>query len=97
MTDMSKKSIKYLLNHICIVAAMQHCDFNTVRTANHLDTTQPNVSKKIKQFEEYMGKEIFARGQYGHYIGFTPAGKQIFLWCEKISESSKKLDRLRRE
>lgn len=90
---MNKKNteIRYLLNHVMVIAAMPDNNFNTVHTAHALGTTQPNVSKKITQFELVLGVDVFTRDQYGHYTGLTPEGKEVYEHCVVVVSAINKI------
>jgi LysR family cys regulon transcriptional activator len=58
-------------------------DLNVSETALALHTSQPGVSKQIRQLEDELGVELFERA--GRQIAsVTPAGKQIISIAERV-------------
>ncbi len=52
------------------------CDFNLTQAAERLFTSQPGVSKQIRELEEELGVQIFVR--HGkRFVGLTDAGAAI--------------------
>lgn len=52
------------------------CDFNLTDVAESLHTSQPGVSRQIRELEEEIGVDIFVRSGK-RLIGLTPPGEQI--------------------
>lgn len=66
----------------CIVA-MVHNNLNVSETALSLHTSQPGVSKQIRQFEDEVGVELFERSGR-QIISVTTAGAEIIRVAERI-------------
>ncbi len=67
-----------------IVAMVRH-DLNVSQTADALYTSQPGVSKQIRQLEDEIGVEIFQRS--GKQITqVTPAGERIIAIAESVMQ-----------
>ena len=73
----NKEEVKFLIYRVSMIVAMKKNGFNTIKTAEAMDTSQPNVSKVINKFEEYMGCGIFTRDNRGQYTGFTKEGEKV--------------------
>lgn len=58
-------------------------DFNLTTVANTLFTSQPGVSKHIKDLEDELGIEIFVR-RGKRLLGLTEPGKELFTVVERI-------------
>ena len=58
-------------------------DFNLTTVANTLFTSQPGVSKHIKDLEDELGIEIFAR-RGKRLLGLTEPGKELLAVVERI-------------
>jgi LysR family cys regulon transcriptional activator len=79
----------------CIVAMMQN-NLNVSETAAALHTSQPGVSKQIRQFEDELGVELFERS--GRLIvSVTDAGKDIIPVAERILAGTEDIRNLGRE
>lgn len=66
-------------------------DLNISRTAQALFTSQPGISKQVRQLEAELGIELFAR--HGrHLSSITPAGRAILPVAEEVLQ---KLDAMR--
>ena len=68
------------LRYICEVA--KH-DLNVSATALSLYTSQPGISKQIRQLEDELGVEIFARSGK-HLTRITPMGREILKIAEEV-------------
>lgn len=66
----------------CIVAMVRN-NLNVSETAAALHTSQPGVSKQIRQLEDEIGVELFERSGR-QIIAVTPAGKDIIPVAERI-------------
>lgn len=66
----------------CIVAMVRN-NLNVSETAASLHTSQPGVSKQIKQLEEEVGVQLFERSGR-QIIAITPAGQDIIPVAERI-------------
>ena len=69
------------------VAVLQN-DLNISRAAEQLHTSQPGISKQIRQLEDELGVELFARSGK-HLTRVTPAGEDVLLIAKEVV---KKLD-----
>jgi LysR family cys regulon transcriptional activator len=58
-------------------------DLNVTQTAQNLYTSQPGISKQIRQLEDELGVEIFARNGK-HFSRITPAGDAILKEVREI-------------
>src|SRR5450830_1176009 len=59
------------------------CGFNLTEVANVLFTSQPGVSRQIRELEEELGVEIFERNGK-RLIGLTEPGKGILHIIERL-------------
>ena len=68
-------------------------NFNLTEVANVLFTSQPGVSKQIKDFEDELGVEIFVR--HGkRLLGLTEPGKEILPVVERMLLDGRNLRRI---
>ena len=58
-------------------------DLNISQTAQSLYTSQPGISKQIRQLEDELGVELFARSGK-HLTRVTPAGEEILSIAEEV-------------
>ncbi len=58
-------------------------DFNISNAAEHLHTSQPGISKQVRQLEQELGVDIFVRNGK-HLSDTTPAGAQILEIAERV-------------
>jgi LysR family cys regulon transcriptional activator len=65
-------------------------DFNLTEVANALFTSQPGVSKHIKDLEEEIGVELFVR-RGKRLLGLTPPGKELVPVVERILRDTQNL------
>ncbi len=68
-------------------------NLNLTEAANALFTSQPGVSKQIKELEEELGIEIFAR-RGRRFIGLTEPGKAVLKIVERLLEEADNLKRV---
>lgn len=68
-------------------------DFNLTEVANALYTSQPGVSKHIKDLEDELGIEIFVR-RGKRLLGLTEPGKELALVVEQILLDTQNLRRI---
>ena len=71
-------------------------DFNLTEVANALFTSQPGVSRQIRELEEELGVEIFERNGK-RLTGLTPPGKGILRIVEKLLVEAENLQQASRE
>ena len=65
-------------------------EFNLTEVANALFTSQPGVSKHIKDLEEEIGVELFVR-RGKRLLGLTPPGKELVPVVERILRDTQNL------
>ncbi len=65
-------------------------NFNLTEVANALFTSQPGVSKHIKDLEEEIGVELFVR-RGKRLLGLTPPGKELVPVVERILRDTQNL------
>ena len=93
---MKETKIRYLLSHIEVITSMKNNGFNSVFCARELGTSQPNISKKIKLFEGYLGFPIFTKNTYGHFTGLTDNGLKVSEISDAIMDMIEKLKGIRK-
>jgi len=71
-------------------------DFNLTEVANALFTSQPGVSRQIRELEEELGVVIFERNGK-RLTGLTPPGKGILKIVEKLLVEAENLQQASRE
>ena len=71
------------LRQLIYIREVARCDLSITTAAEKLHASQPGVSKQIKQLEEELGVEIFARNGK-HLVSVTPAGRQILDIAENV-------------
>ena len=79
----------------CIVAMVRN-NLNVSETAASLHTSQPGVSKQIKQLEDELGVQLFERSGR-QIISMTAAGKDIIPVAEKILAGTQDISNLGRQ
>ena len=86
---MTLKQLKYLLGVV-------DNGFNITATADRLYTSQPGISKQLRQLEEELGVPLFARkGRALHAL--TPAGEQVVDYARKINRDVENIREIGRE
>ncbi|MDH5432985.1 MAG: LysR substrate-binding domain-containing protein [Gammaproteobacteria bacterium] len=83
---MKLQQIKYIFE----VARNQ---LNVSATAEALFTSQPGISKQIRQLEDELGVEIFVRSGK-HLTNITPAGREILPVAENILKQVRKIQNI---
>ncbi|MBS1216117.1 MAG: transcriptional regulator [Proteobacteria bacterium] len=71
-------------------------NLNLTEAANALFTSQPGVSKQIKELEEELGVEIFER-RGRRFVGLTEPGKALVKIIERVLQEADNLKRVGRE
>ncbi len=71
-------------------------NLNITEAANALFTSQPGVSKQIKELEEELGVEIFER-RGRRFVGLTEPGKAVVRIVERVLEEAENLKRVGRD
>jgi LysR family cys regulon transcriptional activator len=69
---------------------------NLTEAANTLHTSQPGVSKQIKEFEEELGVEIFER-RGKRFVALTEPGEAVLKIVERVLQEAENLKRVGRE
>lgn len=68
------------------------CGYNLTEVANMLHTSQPGVSRQIRELEEELGVEIFGRAGK-RLTGLTPPGKDLLPIVERLLLDAENLKR----
>ena len=68
------------------------CGFNLTEVATMLYTSQPGVSRQIRELEEELGVEIFARAGK-RLTGLTPPGAALLPIVERLLLDAQNLKR----
>ena len=71
------------LNQLRYLLAVVDNGFNITSAADALYTSQPGISKQIRQLEEEVGVQIFAR-KNKNLTRLTPSGEQIVQYARRI-------------
>lgn len=66
---------------------------NLTEAANALHTSQPGVSKQIKEFEEELGVEIFER-RGKRFVALTEPGEAVLKIVERVLQETENLKRV---
>ena len=70
--------------------------FNLTEVAQALHTSQPGVSRQIRELEEELGVEIFVRvGK--RLTGLTQPGVAVLPWVERLLQDAESLQRASEE
>lgn len=67
--------------------------FNLTLVADALHTSQPGVSRQIKELEEELGAELFVRAGR-RFLGLTPTGEQALPLIERLLQDAENLKRV---
>ncbi len=81
------------LQQLRYLAAIVENDLNITAAAERLHTSQPGVSKQLKQLEDELGFPIFLR-QGRTLTRVTPAGKRVIDRAQKILKEVQSIKRL---
>ncbi len=68
-------------------------DFNLTLVAEALHTSQPGVSRQIKELEEELGVDLFVRAGR-RFLGLTPVGEQALPFIERMLQDAENLRRI---
>ncbi len=79
------------LRHMKIFCTICNTDFNTTKTAEALNMTQPAVSLAIKELEKYYGITLFDR--IGRRLHITPAGQSFLEYATRICAQFEDMER----
>ncbi|MFZ2987163.1 CysB family HTH-type transcriptional regulator [Ideonella sp.] len=66
--------------------------FNLTEVAEALHTSQPGISRQIRELEDELGVEIFVRAGK-RLTGLTPAGERVLPWVERLLLDAENLNR----
>ncbi len=81
------------LRQLVYIREVARCKLNITAAAEHLYTSQPGISKQIKQLEDELGVEIFARNGK-HLASVTPAGQRILEIAERLLGDAENIQRV---
>ena len=81
------------LQQLRYLAAIAENDLNITAAAERLHTSQPGVSKQLKQLEDELGFPIFLR-QGRNLTRVTPAGKKVIERAQRILKEVQSIKRL---
>src|SRR5512138_577438 len=84
------------LQQLRYLAAIVENDLNITAAAERLHTSQPGVSKQLKQLEDELGFPIFLR-QGRTLTRITPAGKRVIERAQRILREVQSIKRLAEE
>jgi LysR family transcriptional regulator, cys regulon transcriptional activator len=90
------KSNPMKLQQLRYLAAIVENDLNITAAAERLHTSQPGVSKQLKQLEDELGFPIFLR-QGRTLTRITPAGKRVIERALRILKEAQSIKRLAEE
>src|SRR6476661_4303772 len=71
-------------------------DFNLTAAAHALATSQPGVSRQIRELEDELGIEIFVRAGK-RLTGLTQPGAAVLPWVERLLQDAESLQRASEE
>lgn len=71
------------LQQLHYIVEVLHNNLNVSKTAEHLYTSQPGISKQVRMLEDELGLQIFARSGK-HLTHVTPVGEQIIALAQEI-------------
>ncbi|HLT91783.1 MAG TPA: LysR substrate-binding domain-containing protein [Woeseiaceae bacterium] len=86
---MTLKQLKYLLG------VVDH-GLNITTAAERLYTSQPGISKQLRQLEQEVGVQLFSR-KGKNLVGLTPAGAQVVEYARRILRDVDNIRNLGRE
>lgn len=78
------------------VREAQRCGFNLTEVAAALHTSQPGVSRQVRELEEELGVELFVRAGK-RLLGLTTAGKALMPIIERVLLDAESLRRAGQE
>jgi LysR family cys regulon transcriptional activator len=84
------------LQQLQYLAAVMQNDLNVSAAAKRLRTSQPAVSKQIRQLEEELGVRVFVRAGR-QFTGVTPMGHQVFDRAQSILRESRYISAIAQE
>jgi len=84
------------LQQIRYVREIARQDLNLTQAALALHTSQPGVSRQVREFEDELGVDVFVR-QGKRLTALTPAGEAVVAICERLLGEVDSLKRVGRE
>ncbi len=84
------------LRQLIYIREVARCNLNITTAAERLFTSQPGISKQIKQLEDELGVDIFARNGK-HLANITPAGQRILEIAERVLGDTENIQRVAEE
>lgn len=84
------------LQQIRYVREIAKQDLNLTQAALALHTSQPGVSRQVREFEDELGVDVFVR-QGKRLTALTPAGEAVVKICERLLGEVDSLKRVGRE
>lgn len=84
------------LRQLIYIREVVRCNLNITTAAERLFTSQPGISKQIKQLEDELGVDIFARNGK-HLASVTPAGQRILEYTEQVLGDTENIERVAEE
>lgn len=87
---------KMNLQQIRYVREIARRDLNLTQAAEALHTSQPGVSRQVREFEDELGVDVFVR-QGKRLTALTPAGIAVVAICERLLGEVDSLKRVGRD
>ena len=84
------------LQQIRYVREIARQDLNLTHAAEALHTSQPGVSRQVREFEDELGVDVFVR-QGKRLTALTPAGQTVVAICERLLGEVDSLKRVGKE
>ena len=84
------------LQQIRFIREIARCDLNLTRAADALHTSQPGVSRQVRELENELGVDVFVR-QGKRLTALTPAGVAVVAICERLLAEVASLKRIGKE
>src|ERR1700760_1109058 len=84
------------LQQLRFLAAVAQNDLNLTVAAAKLHTTQPAVSKQIKQLEEELGLSLFVRNGRA-FTKITPAGERVVVYALRLLREAQNIKGISQE
>ena len=84
------------LQQIRYVREIARQDLNLTQAAEVMHTSQPGVSRQVREFEDELGVDVFVR-QGKRLTALTPAGEAVLAICERLLGEVDSLKRVGRD
>lgn len=81
------------LQQLCYLCSVVDHGFNIAEASQTLFTSQPGISKQIRQLERELGVEILAR-QGNRIIGLTEPGRKLVAAAQRLLIDSQELKKI---